>query len=190
MVADPIEPSSGGRGWAGGQRPLHPPFVHAPIGGVIVASVCDVVSTVGGDAEGWSRAWFKGGSYALIVGTAILFLAVVTGVVERNRRARPASRERRAVDRHAIVMSLMGAVCVADLILRNGHNESAASTPVLVLLFTLAALVLTVVGGELGGRLVYRMWIATGPAAAPTASGVAEETRRPGALPSSPGSPR
>jgi len=85
---------AGERGWAGGRRPLHPPLVHAPIGGVIVAAVCDVVSTVGGGGHAWSRTWFKGGSYALIVGTAILFAAVATGVLERNRRTRPATRER------------------------------------------------------------------------------------------------
>jgi len=153
---------------------------------VIVAAVCDVVSTVGGDAHGWSQTWFKGGSYALIVGTAILLVAVATGFVERNRRTRPASREREAVDRHAVVMSLMGVVCVADLILRNGHYETAGHTPVVVLVLTLAALGLTVVGGEFGGRLVYRLGVATAPAPSDSERGAGSSTRA-DALPSSPG---
>ncbi len=183
MTAGLTGPSgAGGRGWAGGLRPVHPPLVHAPIGGVIVAAVCDVVSLVGGDGHAWSRTWFKGGSYALIVGTAILFAAVATGVVERNRRTRPASAQRSVVDRHAVVMSLMGAVCVGDLILRNGHYSAARHTPVVVLVLTLVALVLTVVGGELGGRLVYRLGIAAAP---PAAQGLASQAPAVGEAPSS-----
>lgn len=54
MTAGLAGPSgAGGRGWAGGLRPVHPPLVHAPIGGVIVAAVCDVVSLVGGDGHAW-----------------------------------------------------------------------------------------------------------------------------------------
>jgi uncharacterized membrane protein len=147
--------------WESGRRPVHPPLVHAPVGGVVVAAVCDVVSAAG-HGHSWSRSWFQGGSYALIVGTAILLIAVVTGFVERNRRTGARTRERAAVNRHAMVMSLLGVVCVVDLILRNNRYSDAMHTPAAVLVLTLVALVLTGAGGEMGGRLAYRAGIGVG----------------------------
>lgn len=138
------------------RRAFHPPLAHIPIGGVVIAAVCDVVSIAGGSSHVWARTWFKGGSYALIVGTAVLFLAVITGLVERSRRTAGGSADRRSVNRHAITMSLLGAVCVVDLIVRNNHYASARHTPGVVLALTIVALALAAVGGELGGRLVYR----------------------------------
>jgi uncharacterized membrane protein len=135
--------------------------VHAAIGGVIVAAVCDVVSAAG-DGHSWSRSWFQAGSYALIVGTAIMVITVATGFIERSRRTDAGTRERAAVNRHAMVMGLLGVVCVADLVLRNNLYSAATRTPVAALVLTLVAFVLTVVGGELGGRLAYRMGIGVG----------------------------
>jgi uncharacterized membrane protein len=152
---------SGRPGWDSGRRPVHPPLVHVPVGGVIVATVCDVVSAAG-SGHSWSRSWFQGGSYALIVGTAVLLAAVVTGFVERGRRTGAGTRQRSAVNRHAVVMSLLGVVCIVDLVLRNNHYSGARHTPAMVLVLTLVALVLTGVGGELGGQLAYRAGIGVG----------------------------
>jgi uncharacterized membrane protein len=138
------------------RSPIHPPLVHAPIGGVVIAAACDVVSGVGGASHGWAQTWFRGGSYALIVATAVLVMAVVAGFVDRARRTARGSGERAAVNRHAVVMSLMGAACVTDVVLRTTHYESARHTPVLVLALGLVAVALATLGGELGGRLVYR----------------------------------
>lgn len=144
-------------------RPLHPPLVHAPIGGVVVAAVCDLVSVIGGASHGWAHTWFKGGSYALIVATAALFLAAVSGFIDRARQTDPGSRERTGANKHAAVMALMVTACIVDLLLRTNRYDSAHDTPVVVLVLTLLAAGLAAVGGELGGRLVYRRGVGVRP---------------------------
>jgi uncharacterized membrane protein len=147
------------------RRPLHPPLVHAPIGGVVIAAACDLVSGAGGASHDWARSWFNGATYALLIGTVLLALAALAGFADRARQTVARSPDRAAVDRHAAVMSLMGVVCVTDLLLRTDHYGSAHHTPTVVLVLTLASLALATLGGELGGRLVYRDGIAV---AAPT----------------------
>jgi uncharacterized membrane protein len=161
------------------RRPLHPPLVHVPIGGVVIAAACDLVSGAGGASHDWARTWFKGATYALLVGTALLFLAAIAGFADRTRQTHARSPQRAAVDRHAAVMSLMGVACVADLILRTDHYGSAQHTPAVVLALTLAALLLATLGGELGGRLVYRYGIAVDAPAPPERAGARAVSERP-----------
>jgi uncharacterized membrane protein len=126
---------------------------------VVIAAGCDLVSLIGGSRHDWAHTWFRSGSHALIAGTTALLVAAIAGFADRARHTDPGGRERAAVNRHAAVMSLMGVACIADLILRNGHDGSAQHTPAVVLALTLLALALATVGGELGGRLVYRAGI-------------------------------
>jgi uncharacterized membrane protein len=140
------------------RRPLHPPLVHIAIGGVVAASVCDVVSTVAATHPS-ARAWFVGGSYALIIGTTVLILAAIAGLADRARSTQKGSVQRSKVNRHALVMSFLGLVCIVDLVLRNNVYSTHKSTPAAVLALTLVALVVMVAGGELGGRLVYRQGV-------------------------------
>jgi uncharacterized membrane protein len=137
-------------------RAIHPASTHLPIGAVAIAAVCDVVSIVGGSSHLWARTWFKAGSCALAIGTAVLLVAMVTGMRERARQTVPGSPDRTAVNRHAIAMSLLGAICVVDAVLRTAHYGSARHTPTPVLELTFVALGLAAIGGELGGQLVYR----------------------------------
>lgn len=146
-------------------RPLHPPLVHVPIGAVVVAASCDLISIVGGASHGWAQTWFKGGSYALLVGTGGLVIAAASGLVDRARQTETGSPERRAVAAHAAVMTLMAVVCVLDLLLRSNTYASAQHTPAVVLILTLMALALAAAGGELGGRLVYGGGIGVQPRA-------------------------
>jgi uncharacterized membrane protein len=123
---------------------------------VVIAGVCDLVSLIGGSSHGWANTWFRGGSYALIVGTGALLLAAVAGFLDRARHTDAGSRQRAAVGKHAAVMTLTGVVCLVDLLLRLGHYVSAQHTPAVVLSLTFVAVALAAVGGEIGGRLVYR----------------------------------
>jgi uncharacterized membrane protein len=134
---------------------------------VVIAAACDVVSSVGGASHGWAQSWFKSGSYALIVATAMLVLAVIAGFVDRARRTVGGGGERAAVNRHALVMSLLGAACVTDVVLRTTRYDSARHTPAVVLALSLVAVALATLGGELGGRLVYRRGIGIDPPAPP-----------------------
>jgi uncharacterized membrane protein len=147
------------------RRALHPPLVHAPIGGVVIAALCDLVSVVGGASHSWAHTWFKGGSYALSVGTSVLLVAAVAGFVDRARHTAARSRERGAVNKHAAVMTLMAIVCVLDLLVRSTRYDSAQHAPVVVVVLTLVALALAAAGGALGGRLVYHAGIGVQPRA-------------------------
>jgi uncharacterized membrane protein len=153
------------------RRPLHPPLVHAPIGAVVIAAVCDLVSLVGGSSHGWAHTWFNAATYALGVGTAALLAAAIAGFVDRARHSAAGSPDRAAVNRHAGVMSLMGIVCVIDLVVRISRHDSAPHTPAVLLALTLVALALAALGGELGGRLVYRAGMGVRPPAATKRSG-------------------
>jgi uncharacterized membrane protein len=137
----------------------------------VIAAVCDLVSWIGGASQGWAKTWFMGGSYALIAGTAVLLVAAIAGFVDRARHTYAGGPERAAVNSHAAVMSLMGVVCVVDLIARIARHDSASHTPAIVLVLTLAALALAALGGELGGRLVYRAGIGVHRPAATRRSG-------------------
>jgi uncharacterized membrane protein len=162
------------------RRPLHPPLVHIAIGGVVTAAICDVVSAAG-SAHPWARDWFKGGSYALMIGTAVLFVTAIAGLADRAGATQRGSARRSLVNRHALAMSLVALACVTDLVLRNNVYSDAGSTPVGVLVLTLATLSGVIVGGELGGRLVYQHGIGVryrdpaGPGA-----GVPAQARKPG----------
>jgi uncharacterized membrane protein len=153
------------------RRAIHPPLVHAPIGGAVIAAADDRVSAVGCASHARAQTWFKGGTYALIVGTAVLVLAAIAGFADLARRTDVGSSDRASVNRHAAVMSLMGVVCVVDLIQRTTDYGSAQHTPavVLVLVPTLTALTLATLGGELGGRVVYRAGIGVHSQAGPNA---------------------
>jgi uncharacterized membrane protein len=132
---------------------------------VAIAAACDLVSIIGGTSHDWAHSWFRAGSYALTVGTSVLFAAAVAGFVDRARHTAAGSRERGAVNRHAAVMWLMAIVCVLDVLLRSTTHDEARHTPVIVLALTLIALALAAAGGELGGRLVYRAGIGVQPPA-------------------------
>jgi uncharacterized membrane protein len=138
------------------RRPLHPPLVHIPIGGVVAATICDIVSTAAGSGHSWARTWYQGGSIALMIGTGIMFLAIGAGLIDRSRRVPRSTTGRPGVNRHAIVMSVLTATCILDITLRNDRYPHVSHTPAPVLITTMVALALTVAGGELGGRVVYR----------------------------------
>lgn len=137
-------------------RPVHPPLVHAPIGAIVAAAAFDVISAAGGGTHPWARDLFRAGTFVLMVGTVFMFAAVITGVVDRARGTMPSSHTRRQVNRHAAVMSALIVLCVLEIVLRWGSYADAQSSPVAIVALGLLALALAAIGGELGGRLVYR----------------------------------
>ena len=150
-------------------RPVHPPLVHAPIGAIVAAAAFDVISAAGGDTHPWARDLFRAGTFVLMVGTVFMFAAVIAGVVDRNRETMPSSRTRRQVNRHAAVMSALTVLCVLEIVLRWGSYADARSSPAVIVALGLSALALAAIGGELGGRLVYRSGVGVqAPATEPT----------------------
>jgi uncharacterized membrane protein len=127
-----------------------------PVGAIVVAAVFDVISAAGGDDHGWARDLFRAGTFTLMVGTTVMVLAMAAGLVDRARSSRPRTSTRTAINRHALTMSAVGILSVADIALRRNHYARALHTPAAVLVLTVVLLAAAVVGAALGGKLVYR----------------------------------
>ncbi|MGH3422628.1 MAG: DUF2231 domain-containing protein, partial [Streptosporangiaceae bacterium] len=116
----------------------------------------DVISAAAGGAHPWARDMYRAGTFVLMVGTGVLFLAMIAGFIDRARFTAPASRPRRGVNRHAVVMTAVAALCVMEIIVRGDLDAGATSTPAVVVVLSLAGATLLGIGSDLGGRLVYR----------------------------------
>ncbi|GAA3263552.1 DUF2231 domain-containing protein [Nonomuraea helvata] len=149
-------------------RPLHPPLTHAPIGAILIATVLDVISVIDGGAHPWARDLFHTGTYVLMTGMGVMFLAIIAGVIDRRRLTAASSRPRQGADVHAALMTALAVVCVLEITLRRNVYADAHATPAVVTGLSVLALALVTVGGELGGRLVYRAGVGVrGDAIAP-----------------------
>jgi hypothetical protein len=64
--------------------PAHPRWTHGPLGGVLLVAVFDVVSVAGGTLP-WAREVYRAGTFGLMVTSALLVVALITGLVDRAR---------------------------------------------------------------------------------------------------------
>lgn len=140
------------RGWAG--KPLHPPLTDVPVGAYMLAAVFDVISAVGNDQE-WARDFYRAASFSLIAGASISVLAALTGFWDWLRSTEPGTQARRAVNAHAVTMVAVTVLVAAGIAARALALWDEPSTPGLALALTLAAAVLTVIGGSIGGSIAY-----------------------------------
>jgi uncharacterized membrane protein len=140
------------RGWAG--KPLHPPLTDIPVGAYMLAALFDIISAVGHDEE-WARDFYRAASFTLIAGAAASLLATLTGFWDWLRSSEPGTQARRTINAHAITMVTVTVLTVAGIAVRVFGFWDEQSTPGLPLALTLAAALLTVVGGSIGGSLAY-----------------------------------
>lgn len=149
---------------ATGGGPLHPPLTDVPIGAIVITAVVDVASSTGA-GHSWARELYRAGTSSLMIGTAVLFLAVAAGLLDRARTTRRGSPPRRAVNVHAWLMTAVGLLAIANILVRRQGYPGAQHTPAVVLVLSLITVVVTVIGGALGGKLVYRGGIGVAPEA-------------------------
>ena len=140
------------RGWAG--KPLHPPLTDIPVGAYMLAAAFDVISAVGHDEE-WARDFYRAASFTLIGGAAVSVLAALTGFWDWLKSTEPGTQARRTVNAHAIAMVTVTVLILAGIAVRVFAFWDEPSTPGLALALTLAAALLTVIGGSIGGSLAY-----------------------------------
>lgn len=152
------------------RRPVHPPFTHLPLGGLVFVGGFDIASAVVGAGKGWGRELYRSATFVLVGVCLSLALAIISGVVDRSHVATDGSSRRDKVNIHGVAMVVATVVSVVDLVVRLVRYPGADQTPGLVAALTGLAVVVVVVGGELGGRLVYRLGIgaAAGRALGPT----------------------
>jgi len=135
-------------GWDG--KPLHPSLAAVPLGAAVAAAIFDVGSTLSS-----SRELYRAATLVLLVGQGFTALAVLTGWWERRRLTWPGSQVRGSVNAHGWMMLGFGAVTFVDLGLRRSVYPNSGHTPALALALTLLVLALAVLGGTLGGALVF-----------------------------------
>lgn len=140
------------RGWAG--KPLHPPLTDIPVGAYSLAAAFDVISAVGHDEE-WARDFYRAASFTLIGGAAVSVLTALTGFWDWLRSTEAGTQARRTANAHALTMVTVTVLVVAGIAVRAAAFWDEASTPGLALALSLAAAVLTVVGGTIGGSLAF-----------------------------------
>ncbi|HEX9968886.1 MAG TPA: DUF2231 domain-containing protein, partial [Acidimicrobiales bacterium] len=140
------------RGWAG--KPLHPPLTDIPVGAYMLAAVFDLVSAVGA-GEAWARDFYRAASFTLIGGAVAGLGAAVTGFWDWLKSTEKGTQARRTANAHATTMVLVTVLVLADIAVRVASFWDEQSTPGLPLALTLAAAVLTTIGGTIGGGLVY-----------------------------------
>jgi uncharacterized membrane protein len=119
-----------------------------------MVAVFDVVS-VAGHSRPWARELYRAGTFVLMVASAAVVVAIATGLVDRARIGD--GRVRNRVNKHAVLMGLMASAAVVDLVLRRLVHGDAQRTPGIVVATSLLALAISLVGGDLGGRLTYRL---------------------------------
>lgn len=130
-------------------HPPHPAFVHLPLGVLPLVVVWDGVALIDGGAVWWAL-----GFWCAVAGVAGALLTVATGFLDYLALPDDPRVMRRA-NRHIVVMA-SALVLVLLRILLQGAPGPPVRTPGLVLCLcsALGAAVL-LVGGWLGGELVY-----------------------------------
>lgn len=128
-------------------HPLHPAIVHFPIAFWSLATALDALAFFG-LAETWAYGWVLIG-----LGLAIGLAAMAAGFMELTRVAEEAQA---AAQRHMMTMGLAWTLYLGALMSRLDAGTPIAQPAVLPVALSAAGFVLLLVGGWLGGDLVYR----------------------------------
>jgi uncharacterized membrane protein len=156
-MAAPTERSPRDRSWTAKDwiqgrpmhRPTHPILVIFPISFMSGALLLDVLSRTGLVGAPLAATYAVAGA---VIGAAF---AVLTGLLERSDM-RPGSRIHKVATRHMIIQLTASALFVVDLAVRWGgrHHPKA---DILWLVLDVIAVATVIVGGDVGGQMVFRM---------------------------------
>jgi uncharacterized membrane protein len=141
------------RGWSG--KPFHPPLTDFPIAAYVLAAVFDLVSVIGGDDHGWSREFFRAGTYVFVGGFAVSVLAALTGFWDWRRSSEAGTQARRTINTHAWIMITVTILALVDLVWRLTAYNTELSTPIGIFVLSVVVAVLVSFGATYGGTLVF-----------------------------------
>jgi uncharacterized membrane protein len=140
------------RGWAG--KPLHPPLTDVPVGAYMLVAGFDVISFLSGD-QSWARELYRAGTFTLVGGAVVSVFAALTGFWDWLKSTQKGTQARRTVNAHAWTMVTLTVVVLVDIALRQFAYDGDAHTGAVVLVLSLVAAALTLIGGTIGGSLAY-----------------------------------
>ena len=142
----------GPRGWAG--KPLHPPLTDFPVAAYVLGAVLDIISAAGRRHD-WARDFWHAGTYVFIGGAVVSVFAALTGFWDWLKSTTKGTQARRTVNAHAWTMVTVTVLVLVDVALRWFAFNDELHTPPIVLILSLAAALLTFLGGTIGGSLAY-----------------------------------
>ncbi len=140
------------RGWAG--KPLHPALSDIPVGAYVLAAAFDAISFAGQDQE-WARDFYRAATFTFVGGAIVSVFTALTGFWDWLKSTPKGTQARRTVNAHAWTMVAVTVVVLADIALRYFAYDDDLHTGAVVLVLSLVAAALTVVGGTIGGSLTY-----------------------------------
>jgi uncharacterized membrane protein len=138
-------------------RPTHPMLVFFPIAFFVGTLVFDVLSRFGLTGGALT------GTYTAAGGVGMALLAIVTGLVDRSVM-RPGSRIRKVATRHMWLQLSATAVFAVDVIVRWGSRHLEKAKPLWIALDAIGTLAV-IVGGDVGGQMVFKMGYRVGEGA-------------------------
>jgi uncharacterized membrane protein len=133
-------------------KPLHPPLTDVPVGAYVIAPLLDVAAYLW-KSNSHALEFHRAAGYVLLVGGVISLATALTGFYDWLD-TKKGTQIRRMANAHAWTMITMTLVVLVDLALRylgSGFDHPSA----LLALLGIAILVLVVIGGTLGGTMVY-----------------------------------
>jgi uncharacterized membrane protein len=144
------------RGWAG--KPFHPPLTDVPVGAYVLAPAFDVISFLGRhNHDAWPREFYRAGTFVLVGGALVSLFAALTGFWDWVRSTEKGTQARRTVNAHAWTMITVTVLVLVDIGLRwfKYDDKTLTHTPGRVMVISVVLFVLTVIGGTIGGELVF-----------------------------------
>lgn len=141
--------------WLG--HPLHPALVHLPVALWPAALLFDLLSRtgLGGPVP------FQVAYYAIFAGLVVALAAAVTGLADWSD-IKPEKPARKLGLVHMVLNLLVTALFALNLYLRAQLPVATEAVPLTLIALNVVALVLLLVSGYLGGRLVYEHGISVG----------------------------
>lgn len=145
--------NEGLRGFSG--KPLHPPLTDIPTAAYVFVAVFDVLSLALYDGHPeLGVEFYRAATWVLLGGAAVSLLTALTGYLDW--RTTPAeSGLRRTANAHAITMITVTVLVLIDLLLRLTVYGDEDYSEVLVVILSVVAALLTLLGAGIGGSLVF-----------------------------------
>jgi uncharacterized membrane protein len=140
------------RGWAG--KPLHPPLTDITVGAYMIAAVLDVIS-IAGQGEEWARDFFRAATFVFVAGAVASLATIATGFWDWLKSTEAGTQVRREANAHALIMITATILVYANIAARTLAYADDAHSGVVVVALSVIAAGLTVLGGTLGGSLVF-----------------------------------
>jgi uncharacterized membrane protein len=128
-------------------HPIHPALVHFPIAFWSLATLLDglnLIDMVHASTEAW---------YCLILGSVMAVPAMATGWFEYTKLD---ERIVKLGSRHMILMGVVWVLYLAALFARTRHRELIEEPGCTTYVFSIIAFFTMMIGGWIGGQLVYR----------------------------------